>query len=199
MIGSSAAVGAPRDLSAFTERPAMPEIEPREMQAPPTAEEMREAYRAAHPRLSPQEALASNAELGPAYDGPKRADNHVSNIHTEIQVNGKTIARVYNSGAIEIADEYGFITDELHESFANDRIVGPDLAEARAERFKAALQRHGVLPKEELDADGLMAATLAKTPVVELLRASTAQTQEEWLEEKAKEEPMPGALFERTA
>lgn len=108
--------------------------------------------------MSPEQALASNAELPPAYDGNSRSDNHVSKIHTEIKVNGRVIARVFNSGAIQIAGEYGFITDELRESFAADRKVGPELAEERTKRVKAALERHGVLDKEKLDTDGLMAA-----------------------------------------
>jgi hypothetical protein len=159
---------------------------------------MRAAYRAAHPRMTPAEAFASNAELGPSNTDNPRASNHISKLHTEIKVNGKVIARVYNSGAMEIANEYGFLADELN--FGDDRIVGPDLAEDRVKRVKAALVAHGVLPKDDLSPAGLMAATLAKTPILETLRAGTAQTQEQWVEDKAKEGPLdPGMLFSRVA
>jgi hypothetical protein len=144
--------------------------------------------------MSAAEALASNAELGPAYSGSTRADNHVSKIHTEIKVNDKVIARVYNSGAVEIADEYAFLSDELRPEL--DTMVGPDLAVDRANRIKASLQRHGAVMQDELSPTALLAANLMKTPVLELLKADTAQTQEEWFAFKAKEGPAdPGALF----
>jgi hypothetical protein len=147
------------------------------------------------PAMSPAEAFASNAELGPAYSGPDtRADNHVSKIHTEIKVNGKVVARVYNSGAAEIADEYRFLEDELRPEL--DTMVGPDLAVDRAKRIEAALQRYGAVMEDELSPAGLLTAKLTKTPVLELLTADTAQTQEGWLKFKAKEGPAdPGSLF----
>jgi len=147
------------------------------------------------PAMSPAEALASNAELGLAYSGSDtRADNHVSKIHTEIKVNDKVIARVYNSGAVEIADEYRFLEDELRPEL--DTMVGPDLAIDRAKRIKAALQRYGAVMQDELSPTGLLTAKLTKTPVLELLKAGTAQTQDEWLAFKAKEGPVdPGSLF----
>jgi hypothetical protein len=147
------------------------------------------------PYMSAAEALASDAELGPAYSGPMtRSDNHVSKIHTEIKVNDKIIARVYNSGAVEIADEYRFLSDELRPEL--DTMVGPDLAVDRANRIKASLERHGAVMKDELSPTALLTAKLTQTPVLELLKAGTAQTQDEWLAFKAKEGPAdPGALF----
>jgi hypothetical protein len=197
---SDSPIPMPRDLSSLIPHRGASNFDIKErMPTQKTPKQFWTEQEAVNPPLSPEEALASDAELGPAYDGNKRADNHVSKIHTEIQVNGKTIARVYNGGSIEIADEYRFLSNELRESFASDRDVGPDLAEQRATHVKAALERHGVLAKDELDPDAMIAATRAKTPVVELLRASTAQTQEEWLEMKATETPMPGAFLSMTA
>jgi len=134
-------------------------------------------------------------ELPPAYDGNSRADNHVSKLHTEIKLNGKTIARIYNSGAAEFADDYAF----LARGFDKDTKVGPDLAESRLARVTAALERHGMITKDKQEIGGLKIAPQAGTPIVDILRASTAQTQQEWLEFKATESPPPGALVSRTA
>jgi hypothetical protein len=193
--------GAPA-LPVRTVEPAEKPIAGPRLIAPskaPTKEEMRASWRKKNPLLTPAQAVASGAELGPP-SGSGRADNSPEKVHTEIKVNGKVVARTYNSGGIEIANEYGFISDELLDSFAADKGGGPELAEARANRFKAALERHGMLPREKLDTNGLLAAALAKTPIVEMLRASTAQTEEEWLEAKSKEAPLdPGAFLSRMA
>jgi hypothetical protein len=65
-------------------------------------------YKAKNPTLMPQQAFASNAELGPP-SGTGRADDQASKIHTEI------------------ATEYRFLTEELMSSFEADRKVGPEL------------------------------------------------------------------------
>ena len=103
-------------------------------------EDMKAAWLAAHPVISPAQAFASGAELGPP-GGSGRDDNQTKNIHTEIKVNGKVIARIYNTGAVEIADEsHRFLSDKF--DFAGDKMVGPDLAEDRANRIKAVLQTY---------------------------------------------------------
>ena len=102
------------------------------------AEDMKAAWLAAHPVISPAQAFASNAELGPP-GGSGRDDNQTKNIHTEIKVNGKVIARIYNTGAVEIADEYRFLSDKI--DFAGDKMVGPDLAEDRANRIKGRVAK----------------------------------------------------------
>lgn len=164
---------------------------------PLDADALRAVWLAANPVMPPAEALKSNAELGPPTGGP-RADNHVSKIHSEIKVNGKVVARVYNSGGIEIANEYRFLSQEI--DFSADTMVGPDLAESRAERVKAVLERYGAAMKDEMTLPQLMSATLAKTPMLEILRARTAQTQAEWMADKAKEGPLdPGTFFSRVA
>jgi len=173
--------------------PAIAKIEPQKT----TAAEMRAAWLAAHPVMSPAEAFASGAELGPP-SGSGRADNQTKNIHTEIKVNGKVIARIYNTGGVEIADEYRFLSDKI--DFAGDKMVGPDLAEDRAKRIKAVLQEYGAVMNDEQDPVGMLTAVLTKAPILELLKADTALSQGAWLEEKAKKGPLdPGSFFSRSA
>ena len=162
-----------------------------------TAAELRAAWLAAHPVISPAEAFASGAELGPP-SGSGRDDNQTKNIHTEIKVNGKVIARIYNTGAVEIADEYRFLSDKI--DFAGDKMVGPDLAEDRAKRIKAVLQAYGAVMNDEQDPVGMLTAAITKTPILELLKADTALSQDAWLEEQAKKGPLdPGSFFSKSA
>jgi hypothetical protein len=162
----------------------------------PEKRDLRAEWRAAHPTMSPQQAIASNAELGPPTDNP-RADNHGSKIHTEIKVNGKVIARAYNGGGLEIADEYRFLVDEM--SFGADKTVGPDLAKDRVQRIMAVLQRYGAVIGDEAKPQDLLSAKLAKQPIVDAVLAATAQTQAQWLDDMAKEGRLPGSLFSGTA
>jgi hypothetical protein len=181
-------------LSSFLAQPRPQPIEPR---GPPTAEEMKAAWRVKNPLLTPQQAFASGAELGPPSDDP-RADNHASKIHTEIKINGKVVARTYNSGGVEIANEYAFLGEEI--DFGADRGTGPDLAANRAARINALLERYGAVTKDELSPSDLIAATLAKKPILESLLADTVQTQQEWLDEMGKQGRLePGTWFSREA
>jgi hypothetical protein len=162
-----------------------------------TAEDMKAAWLAAHPVISPAQAFASSAELGPP-TGSGRDDNQTKNIHTEIKVNGKVIARIYNTGAVEIADEYRFLSDKI--DFAGDKMIGPDLAEDRANRIKAVLQNYGAVMNDEQDPVGMLTAAVTKAPILELLKADTALSQGAWLEEQAKKGPLdPGSFFSRSA
>jgi hypothetical protein len=161
------------------------------------AADLRAAWLAAHPVISPADAFASGAELGPP-SGSGRDDNQTKNIHTEIKVNGKVIARIYNTGAVEIADEYRFLSDKI--DFAGDKMIGPDLAEDRARRIKVVLQGYGAVMKDEQDPVGLLTATVTKVPILELLKADTALSQGAWLEEQAKKGSLdPGSFFSRSA
>lgn len=160
-------------------------------------EDMKAAWLAANPVISPAQAFASSAELGPPA-GSGRDDNQTKNIHTEIKVNGKVIARIYNTGAVEIADEYRFLSDKI--DFAGDKMVGPDLAEDRANRIKAVLQSYGAVMNDEQDPVGMLTAAVTKAPILELLKADTALSQGAWLEEQAKKGPLdPGSFFSRSA
>jgi hypothetical protein len=179
----------------------MPDFKPRTIATiepqKTTSEDMKAAWLAAHPVISPVQAFASSAELGPPA-GSGRADNQTKNIHTEIKVNGKVIARIYNTGGVEIADEYRFLSDKI--DFAGDKMVGPDLAEDRANRIKAVLQSYGAVMNDEQDPVGMLTAVVTKAPILELLKADTALSQDAWLEEQAKKGPLdPGSLFSRTA
>jgi hypothetical protein len=134
--------------------------------------------------------------LPPAYDGNPRADNHISKLHTEIKLDGKVIGRIYNSGAAEFADDYSY----LAAGFKGETLLGPDLAEQRLAKVKAALERSGATFTDGKSEN--YRSTVAgnfSASVVEILRASTAQTQQEWLAFKSTESPSPGALLSRTA
>lgn len=134
--------------------------------------------------LSPKEALASNAELGPATD-MGAADNHISKLHTEIKVNGKVIARVYNGGGVEIVNEYGFLVADLGSN--EDGLTGPDLAADRVKHLRDALEGYGaVLGDEQGAADGSLSGIASQRATLEVLQASTAQTQEEWWREEGQ-------------
>jgi hypothetical protein len=67
---------------------------------------MRAAWLAAHPVISPAEAFASSAELGPP-SGSGRDDNQTKNIHTEIKV-----AVLQSDGAVmkDEQDPVGMLT-----------------------------------------------------------------------------------------
>ncbi len=145
--------------------------------------------------MSPQQAIASNAELGPPTDN-MRADNHGSKIHTEIKVNGKVIARAYNGGALEIADEYRFLADEI--DFGADKAVGPT-SPRTVQRIMAVLERYGVVMGDKAKPQDLLSAKLAQQPIANALLAATARTQDQWLTDMAKEGRPPGNLFSRTA
>jgi|GEM_PF-5920754 len=158
---------------------------------------MRAAWLAAHPVISSAQAFASSAELGPP-TGSGRADSQTKNIHTEIKVNGKVIARIYNTGGVEVADEYIFLSDKI--DFAGDKMVGPDFAEDRASRIKAVLQGYGSVMNDEQNPVGIPTAAVTKVPILELLKADTALSQDAWLEEQAKKGPLaPGFFFSQTA
>lgn len=164
----------------------------------PTKAESRANFLAKY-SLSPKEAFASSAELGPP-TGTGRADNQASKIHTEIKVNGKVIARVYNSGGVEIVNEYAFLSEGL--GFGDDTAVGPELAADRANRLKEALEGYGaVVGGDEQDvAGGLSSGTGSQRPILEILQASTAQTQEEWWHEEGRHRQLdPGSVFSHTA
>lgn len=97
---------------------------------------------------------------------------------------------------MEIADEYAFLSDEL--DFENDTAIGPNLAEDRASRITAALEGYGAVIEGEQEAPDarLKLATNAAKPILELLRADTAQSQDEWLDEQRKRGPLdPGSPF----
>jgi hypothetical protein len=173
--------------------PAQPNYVPEARKS--DAEVLAEWRKANNADLSAEQALASGASLGPNETTDLRASNHPSKLHTEIKIDGKVVARIYNGGAVEMPNEYSFLGDEL--GLNSDTLVGPDLAENRAKRIKEALLKHGAV----LDGDSALAgsATL-KAPVLEMVKAITAQTQSEWQAEMIKQgSAQPGSYYERTA
>lgn len=64
--------------------------------------------------------------------------NHVSQkVYAEIQVNGKTIAKVYNGGTSETSNAYGAKITKIIEDL-DSRLTGPDGAQERAEAIAKA-------------------------------------------------------------
>ncbi|MBR3190390.1 hypothetical protein [Bosea sp. (in: a-proteobacteria)] len=83
-----------------------------------------------------------------------------SGLRAEIKVNGEVVGRVYNNGAVELADEYGYLGKQLGWGGASEaRLDGPDLADKRIAQALDALKKVGA--KVEF--------------------AATALTQEQWL------------------
>jgi len=158
------------------------------------AEQLRNAAEARRSESRPSVPGVTD-ELPPAYNGSFPADNHASKLHTEIKLNGKVIGRVYNSGVSEFADDYAY----LARGSDKDTTTGPELAEIRVARAKAALERSGALSKDAVAAQQPKGSIARKADVFDILRAGTAKTQQEWLAFKATEPPMPGAYVSRSA
>lgn len=102
-----------------------------------------------------------------------RADNSPEKLYAEIMVNGKTVAKVYNSGCAEMPNSIGNL---LLGEFSEQMDIGPQLAQIRAERIA-----------EELGGT--------------IVTAKTAQNQSEWqktreLELFASESPHADAMDE---
>ncbi len=77
------------------------------------------------------------------YSTPVNLDelkNHVSQkTYAEVQVNGQTVARLYNSGAAETSNAtYGRVKD-LPSMGEDEKSTGPELAQKRAEEIAKAL------------------------------------------------------------
>ncbi|HEV7292250.1 MAG TPA: hypothetical protein VGN79_08005 [Devosia sp.] len=90
-------------------------------------------------------------------------DNSSENIRSEIKIDGKVVARIYNSGAIEVADAYA---DQVHNLKGLGRGAGPDYADEMLASLMDAVARFGA----------------------ESTKASTAVPHEMWLTESGKAE-----------
>lgn len=86
------------------------------------------------PQTSPQET-----ELGPARNMPG-FDSSSENIRREVKVDGKVVARIYNSGAMEVAEAYA---GELHNLEGLGKGAGPDYADKMIAALKDAFARFG--------------------------------------------------------
>jgi hypothetical protein len=109
------------------------------------------------PRTSPPET-----ELGPARNIPG-FDNSGENIRSEIEIDGKVVARIYNSGAIEVAEAYA---DQVHNLEGLGGGAGPDYADKMTAGLLDAFAQFGA----------------------EFTEASTAIPHEMWLKERGEAE-----------
>lgn len=82
----------------------------------------------------PPSAPSIETELGPARSMPG-FDNSAENIRSEVKIGGKVIARIYNSGAMEVAGAYA---DQLHNMNGLGKGAGPDYADAMLRALKKA-------------------------------------------------------------
>ncbi|MBA5776960.1 hypothetical protein H2509_07425 [Stappia sp. F7233] len=146
------------------------------------------------PRLLLKSALQSDSKLGqPPGEAPTDPD-HVSNVHSEVKVNGKTVARAYNDGNVELAPQYKLIEQVLE--FDQDTSKGPALAEDRIARIQALLQDLGATFAQNGDGPNESAFRPSDSVIVQVERAETAQSLEDYLAEKVKNgETEPGLLI----
>lgn len=103
------------------------------IKAPP---DMRNAPRPSPP---PPPAPSMETELGPARSMPG-FDNSAENIRSEIKIGGKVVARIYNSGAMEVAGAYA---DQLHDLKGLGKGAGPDYADMLIASLKVAFAQFG--------------------------------------------------------
>jgi hypothetical protein len=129
--------------------------------------------------------------LGPPLSGNPFWDNDVSHLRAEIKIDGKVIGRVYNSGAVELADAYGHLGEVAGFGSASEgSLMGPELADLRINKLADLLKVDISKAGEEVADDP---ATKFDASIV---MASTAITQAQWLAEKAK---MPGSILSKEA
>jgi len=65
------------------------------------------------------------------------ADNDPSNLYAEVKVSGHTVASLYNSGSVAMSNAAAARTRDLPSM--NSSVVGPQLAQMRAEEIAKAL------------------------------------------------------------
>lgn len=135
--------------------------------------------------------LQKGQELPPAQTEDPQAANHASNIHSELNVNGKTLVRTFNDGSIEVAPTLKVVLQ--YEGLTGDGAQGPDAAEARVKKIAEYLSQIGV-PEESNEPSGT-----PDNPKIEIVIAETALTQEEYIQAKIdRGETGPGLLFSGT-
>lgn len=79
--------------------------------------------------------------------------SEASGVRHEIMVNGEVVGRVYNGGAVELADEYGYLAGELGWGGASESTLqGPDLADQRTGQILAALSSVGATSRQSATA-----------------------------------------------
>lgn len=91
------------------------------------------------PTPPPPPAPSMETELGPARSMPG-FDNSAENIRSEIKIGGKVVARIYNSGVMEVAGAYA---DQIHNIKGLGQSKGPDYADTMIKALKETLAQFG--------------------------------------------------------
>jgi hypothetical protein len=142
---------------------------------PPPPPQQSEAERRAEMEARLLADNAGGPGLGPPLSGQPQWDNDVSHLRAEIKIGDKVVARIYNSGGVEVADGYGYLCVKAGFGGAQEgTTVGPDLGDMRIAALKNAL------------------------PQADVMMADTALTQAQWLAEKTLD-MMSGAIVDRQA
>jgi hypothetical protein len=124
--------------------------------------------------------------LGPASSGNPASDTDVTQLRAEFKVDGKVIARVFNSGQTEFAGGYGHLADALTKRMAGtEGKVGPERADAEIDALTDLLKAS---PEGSGTEGGQPRMKYADCVVA---RAATAFTQDQWLAMKAA---TPGSI-----
>jgi hypothetical protein len=139
------------------------------------------------PKLDPAET-----SLGPAQTGNPGSDTDASQLRAEFKVDGKVIARIFNSGAAEFAGAYAHLQKAANFDATGDGRVGPELADARIATLTDLLKAS---PAGAASADAGSSPRLRYSDCV-VTSAATALTQEQWLALKAQ---TPGSIIDTAA
>ncbi|NRG16484.1 hypothetical protein HPQ64_02150 [Rhizobiales bacterium] len=135
--------------------------------------------------------LRKGQELPPAQTDDPQAANHAGNIHSELEVNGKTLVRAFNDGSIEVAPTLNVVLQ--YEGLTENGAQGPDAAEARVKKIAEYLSEIGIAEESSEPAG------TPDNPKIEIVIAETALTQEDYIQAKIdRGEAGPGLLFSGT-
>jgi hypothetical protein len=121
--------------------------------------------------------------LGTPSSGNPSSDTDVTQLRAEFKVDGKVIARVYNSGQTEFAGGYGHLADALTKHMTTvDGRVGPDLADAKIGTLTDLLKAK---PEGTSVGGGDGGYPSMKFADCVVATATTMLTQDQWLAIKA--------------
>jgi len=147
------------------------------------------ASRLAAGRIALPPRNPADEALGPAASGNPSSDTDVTQLRAEFKVDGKVIARVYNSGQTEFAGAYGHLADALDKRMAgSDGKVGPERADAEIDALTDLLKAS---PEGSGTGETESGESSMKYADCFVARATTALTQAQWLAMKAA---TPGSI-----
>lgn len=147
-----------------------------------------------HPPLRPPSGSVSDS-LGPPSSGNPAADNDASHLRAEFKIDGKVMARVYDSGYAETAEGYAHLAELAGFNGAESGATpGPDLADQRIARLTELL-RATPSPADDA-ASGPATSPRPKFSDCTVTLATNLLSQDAWLAEKAK---TPGTIVSRQA